>query len=195
MHLDRSAPRRHRPGVAARPAPAALDELDGRGRHAVHRRLGRSARARSAPVRRCTSGRTTVDDETLRALGPARAVRRDPRPDRMSFPTRRVQSVYLDWFHAAGRRRPPAPPSSVGPGTRPRPSTSSTTATGRQTSARRRRASWSSTSSCSPSATSTPSPTTAAPALAAFAASTASRTCPPGTPPSRTCRSSRRAPT
>ena len=41
----------------------------------------------------------TVDDETLRALASPELYREIRGLSAMSFPTRRVQSVYLDWFH------------------------------------------------------------------------------------------------
>ncbi len=40
----------------------------------------------------------TVDDDTLTALAPPELAREIRGLDAMSFPTRRVQSVYLDWF-------------------------------------------------------------------------------------------------
>ena len=61
----RPVPGRPGPGVAPRPLAPAVDELDGRGRHDLHRRLGALRRARSAPARRCSSGPARVDDETL----------------------------------------------------------------------------------------------------------------------------------
>ena len=126
---DRSAPRRHRPGVAARPAPAALDELDGRGRHDVHRRLGRSAKGPIRPGPSLHEWAHDVDDDTLRGARPRPSwSTRSAASTEMTFPTRRVQSVYLDWFHrqvvgVAARR---ASRSSC---TRPRPSTCSTATT------------------------------------------------------------------
>ena len=54
---------------------------------------------------------STVDDETLAALAPPPLVNEIRSLGPMTFPTRRVQSVYLEWFHqqvlgvaAAGRR-------------------------------------------------------------------------------------------
>jgi hypothetical protein len=41
----------------------------------------------------------TVDDETLRTLAPPELYEEIRGLSAMSFPTRRVQSVYLDWFH------------------------------------------------------------------------------------------------
>ena len=96
---DRPAPRRHRPGVAGRQPPRPVDELAGRGRHHVHRRLGHLRRA-DPP------GPVAVRVGAHRRRRGAR--RRSPHPScvaeiralhRHDFPTRRVQSAYLDWFH------------------------------------------------------------------------------------------------
>ncbi len=93
----------------------------------------------------------------------------------MTFPTRLVQSVYLDWFHRRGHRLV----ARGRRGRRPRrrwPSTCTTAPTvARPSCSTGAPSPCSSTSSCSPSATSMPSPAPVETALAAFAAGTRAR--------------------
>ena len=112
---DRSAPRRHRPGVAAGQPPRSVDELAGRGRHDVHRRLGHRATARSAPVRRCTSGRArwttrcSPTSPTPRCVAEIRVAHRHDVP----HPPRAVGVPRL--VPPPGARRAPADGRGAGP--------------------------------------------------------------------------------
>ena len=190
---DRPAPRRHRSGVAARPPPAAVDELDGRGRHDVHRRLGalrRADPARAVAVRVGAARSTTTRSPRWRRRSWST---RSAGSTAMTFPTRLRAVGVPRLVPPAGARRRCPPASRCVAHERAGRRRRATAPDGRQcvVLGRRRRAAASSTSSCSRSATSTPSPDADGSALAPFAAEhglvvPARR----ATPPSRTSRCS-----
>ena len=156
----------------------------------------RVRRSRRRRARRCTSGRRSLDDDTLRRLATPELFDEIRGLSEMSFPTRRVQSVYLDWFHRnVAASLPPHVEVVVHALGCASTCSTATTAVSGSCSTAPMRIRCRSTSSCWRSGTSTPCPTTSAPSSPRSRATTLSGSCRADTPPSRTSRCSLPAPT
>ena len=154
---DRPLPGGCRPDLAARPVAAARDELDGRGRHDVHRRLGalrRADRHRAVDVGLGPGPARGPPPRGGRRRPRARARRRAARADGRDVP-QPAAAERLPGLGAAPRHRGAA---CRGPGARPRVprDRADRRRRGPARPPRRRRDRCASTPSSSPPGTSTP---------------------------------------